>query len=200
MVNLNALFPIVRRYAPDAPKQMMMESLQRAFRNFCEDSGAYREKRLVSTVKGQSDYLLSLPALTHVETLLSARQKGEAKYLSLHLDSSTLPVSDTPNKPLNIAINDLNEVRFYPIPDDVYVFELDVHLRPDLDCKEMSENLYRKYGEAIAFGACSDLLMMPGQVWSNPNLAVVMEDRLMMKVNEAKTAQIDSDVQKVSWV
>lgn len=201
MINLSELYNIVRRYAPDVPKKLMLESLQRAHRTFCEKTGAYHQIRLIATDPGQSDYKVSVPGGFHIYSIIYAREENTNTFLDIHHNEQSLRQGEVRNRPQQIAPIDLNEIRLYPTPDNTYRYSIKLIFRPELNATHMDDVIYSEYGEGIAYGACADLLMMPNKSWTNPNMSIAMERKFKAKKMEAKSDQVDvrSGVMNGGW-
>ena len=154
MAALAELFPLVRRKCPSVIDMMMLDALKDAYKEF-----AYTSESIVHTAK-----------LTDVEANKPADLQPPTNFTILKVESvqttrngnvKDLYVDDDYNVSLPSSIQSRNSLSNMAV--------LCV-LLPTLDNKEIDERFIALYGEHIAAGAAARLRLMPGEIWSNPDL------------------------------
>lgn len=68
---------------------------------------------------------------------------------------------------------DTEVLRLFPIPTTAVSVEAEIVKRPTTTTTHLADALYKEWREAIAAGAMSKILMIPGQTFTNPQMAAV---------------------------
>lgn len=134
----------VLTYAP-VPNFFALRELKNSAIEFCEKSLSWEENLdQITFVKDQLTYDLDLP----IDSALVRITEGPS--LSVDLGAMTFSL-DTP------AYSD---------------FTIKAALKPSYDSTSLPDYIGQMWGEQIASGALSRILVVPGVAWSNPKLAV----------------------------
>jgi len=80
----------------------------------------------------------------------------------------------------------LNGIAVGPIPEADTVFEVEVTLQPALSADEIDDFILEAWGEGLADGAVSTLLMMRGTPWYEPGQANYHKSMFEQAKNDAK--------------
>lgn len=65
------------------------------------------------------------------------------------------------------------------------VITANVSVKPSPRCKELDEDLFDNWRDAIAFGVCARLQLQPSKDWSDPRMAMVNDEKYQELRNQA---------------
>ena len=179
-INLTAFNPLVQMYAADAPWPIVSAALRRSAIEFCERTKCWRAT-LPMDITRQDEAIL-LPIYATVDEIEAARFNGDTDLAPIpYVESSKWP---SVGHPRFITQQNADTVRILPF--EAGSLELDVLLKPieghafapvpgsgyPQDQHDVVPKLlYTGHAEAIAAGALKRVLIVPGQTYSNPDLA-----------------------------
>lgn len=83
---------------------------------------------------------------------------------------------------------ELNTLRV--VPAQAGTIKISVWLKPSQDCTDLPDFLSDQYRETIAFGALARLLAIPGQPFTNPNMAAAFASTFEDKLSGLKNKGI----------
>ena len=86
-------------------------------------------------------------------------------------DSSGWDPNNQPMQPRQYAYLPEAQFALWPIPDAVYNLTVSVILQPKDGVAQVPADPLRKFSSGIEAGALMHLLRIPGQPWSDPNMA-----------------------------
>lgn len=193
---------------PTAPMPAIISNVRDAARDFCERTllWTYPLARM-STVIGQQDYTLTIPAATYGAIIsvddVKYKRTGELDTQFVTLD----PLSENNRDLVNTGswkfvtgpdpkeywadIIDKN-LHLLPIPTTASTLGLlvRVNLKPTFDCTTVPEFLHEDYALIIAEAALSYLFNNKSMEWYDPNQAAAHEAKFVNGCNNAKTKKI----------
>lgn len=181
----STFYPYVQPHVPGCPEITIEAHLQESAVDFCERSGVWRyDLESDFTSRNLSDYEIFLPNNTALENILVLYL--DQFPLTKVVDSNHFMSSEAgTGRPSYYSIYQDTFVRFYPTPDDKYTFEGVVTLKPTLDATGVEDFIYNTHGRAIACGALSKLLYIPGKEWTNPELAAYYRMKFAKAADDA---------------
>lgn len=156
--------------------------------DFCRDSSAWVMRLpTVQTVPGQQSYELSIPDQSVVVSIKSAKLGGWDLSPGLPDDVRSDQSAGRPQ----IFDHDDSSLLLSPVPVDAASLDVFAVLAPSLDASRLPAFLVERYRVALADGVKGILMMMPGQTWSNPQLAQYFTLNFQKAVSAARrTAQL----------
>lgn len=179
------LLPYVIPELSGCPEPMITQALQRAGRRFCTDTEVWqKELTAMNIVASQAQYGLNPAEVTDIVgaqpepevrkiawvKISDAQQEVYTYKLAKYTGAASVSPAQTPQYALE----------FYEdyVPDTAITAGLVVKvvLIPNWSSSYISDFVLSGYGDAIGSGALSDLLMMPGKPWFNPNRAAFHVD------------------------
>ena len=98
-------------------------------------------------------------------------------------------VFDAVGDPIFFVQNDADQVRLVPVPNVPSVFqgiEMLVAVAPLRSSTSVIGNIYERYAETIAHGTKARLMGLPGQPFSNPQMAVMERRQYLYEQAQAK--------------
>lgn len=78
-----------------------------------------------------------------------------------------------------------NQITLAPIPNLAGTAEVDVVLRPARAATVVADVLYEEWATTIAMGTKSELMLMTGMTWANPELGAYYKTRYDMDIGTA---------------
>jgi len=184
MTLLTALVPLVRPYVADCPRVLIENELLRAARRFCDETQVLREKKLIGFGGTDVEVRISRKETETVMNIISVRKRGETNFLSIAGSADSLPVST--GTALYYASSKAGHIKLGPIPATSEIFEVYVVLKPSLTATEINTDLAEVWGEAIAAGAASNLMLMPDSQWYNPQGSAEQKRNFETAVTKAR--------------
>jgi hypothetical protein len=167
-----------------------------ALREFCAKSGWLQyEVDPITIQAGIAEYEIETPEETLCVSIV------EAKTGTIGVDERDLPAKTQSElrqfwqdwrtqegDPLYITQISRDYVRLVPSPTTKLVagLRLLICLQPTLDCLEVDDALYQRYGEEIGFGARARLKEMAGQPYYDPAGAIPLRAQFNSAISMAK--------------
>ena len=187
-VSLDVLMPEVRTYLNDVPENLVLIYLQRAAKQFCQDSGVWEvsmgTKDVTVPVDGDAEVEYSVPSTGDdtdfalpEESYLSAISKvklGE-DYLEEYEFRYDLVTQKLVIAPRVITTN--------------AVLEVFGTLEPTKAAQSLPAFLVERWSEGIVDYAIHEMMNMPERTWSAPYLADDYWKKYVSRVSEASVAK-----------
>lgn len=200
--SLDAFIPEIKQYANAAPDIMVRIHIRNAVIRFCERSMILRKDPSAFYLDEDTHtYTLKFSGDRYVTIGVSEMQLGEGKTGELLLETTEHKLDNSinkwrtreANKPTNYFLtNDVNTVRFYPMPDqdsDDEIFTSCI-VKPKRNVTEIDTFLWEKWEEEIQAGALASLLAIPQASWYNLTLASAFGTAFRRGIRRARKTTI----------
>lgn len=180
LVEFTDLLPEVLAVLPSAPDPVIVRAIRNAARELCEDTRCYRHQIENETVlASQAEFEFFLPDDTVLVAPMEITVDG---YPVLPTSVQMLNEDDpewrtqTATHPTHYirSADDLDTIRFYPIPDTTYTtvgLRGQVAIKPSRSATSVSDVFLDRYETVLVDGALGRLFMQEGAPWYNPNQA-----------------------------
>jgi hypothetical protein len=180
MSNLQSIYHLIKPYATTAPETAIDAEIVAAAKEMARKTLSLRDRDWVDAQANWGEYVLNIPSDRHLESVTQVSVDG---------------VCLTPLgvKPCNGCDDrgywlDKNRTLYiYPTPawDQVQGIEYEYAYAPMLASCDLDGEFLERYGQDIAWGVLSNLLLMKGQKWYEPKLAEKFEMRWEKAKNSA---------------
>lgn len=166
-------------YAPSCPEPVAIQYVRQASIDFCQRTRFWRSVDEFD-VAGDTTEILAVPGQASLFEIEKAwfQPTSESRWLELRklpyaeIDQALLDQeANTYTVPNVISQIDYNTVTLVPRASGK--LRISMFLSPSYDASACPENLYSNYASTIADGALSEILMLPDQPFTNPNLAAL---------------------------
>lgn len=177
------LFPYIAPYLPGCPSLLITDNLKRAAINFCRDTHIWTEQiDDIFPVEGVLRYELRAPEGTKI-IALSEIYRGE--------DSNKRPVNDY------CSLNAFGLLTFdKSVTESGEPIHVRVVLEPSVDATDIPDDIGHRYREAFINGALSFLMMMPRKIWTNPEQAMLHDQKYNQMLGEAKVSRANGNSER----
>lgn len=175
---------------PTCPEVIAIRQICNAAIEFCEKTKAWQyDMDPIAAVGGTSAYDLDLPSSSEAVTLESLSHLGDRLSPTSRRMLNDWKVNwqaETGN-PKYFFLPSLTEFRVVPIPttSNANAFLGTVVLKPTRSATTIDSTIASQWMEVIAAGAKARLMMMPKRVWTDFNMAAVMEKQFKDGINAA---------------
>ena len=191
MADLSDFYPLIRPYVSGVPNSVMSASLIKSAREFCSSTASYKTTVTGTLLDGAQDVAITLPDdLYQIDYVMS----GDQTFTLV----DELPDSTDSATPRYVAPLLPSSLRFDVLADKDTDFSARIVLRPSLSATTIDDNLFYRWGEVIAFGACFDIQSQLGKPWANPDAAGVMRSRYKSGEGRAQNANVGNNLQVAS--
>lgn len=171
--------PFVLPYAPSCPEPLAIQYVRQAAIDFCQRTRFWRYVDEFS-VAGDTSEIIVTPGQSSLFEIERAwfQPTGESRWVPLkktpyaEIDQALL--DETANSytvPNIISQIDYNTVTL--VPRATGTLRISMFLSPSYEANGCPENLYSNYASTVADGALSEILLIPEQPYTNPNLAAL---------------------------
>lgn len=183
----------IAQIARNAPNPTIIRAYNRAAREFCRQS-----RWLRSTLPGETTADTSLYSLgtdpdlevIGVRAVSIARQTGNTKPRALRVSASTgWPAGERSAEPQRYAYVPEGQLALNPTPDRVYDLLVTLVIMPTLASNSIPAELLPRWDQTLQAGALSYLYEVPGQPWSNPEMAMIKSRVFQAGIGNAKAAE-----------
>jgi hypothetical protein len=183
MKPLDELLPALLPYTPGCPEPLAVSGLRQAAMAFCEQTRLWRDTSTQSVSPHQE---VLVPFGAQLRAVISARfdgRKVEAVALSEldrrypHQDWRELEGSE----PRYLTQVTGNRLQLVPASSGELLMTLE--LLPGFDADELPAFIIDRYSSVLVDGALGYLLQVPGQPFSNPELAIMYERRFQQALD-----------------
>lgn len=173
MTSLDAFLPSIRPYAPGVSDLAAYFGIRQAAIEFCERTNIWRFEDEFDVSSDQCEALMSLPGseIHMIEGVWFEGNKLEPitpEYLDERFpgwragrDVSGVPRYVTQTEPNTITL----------VPRTAGRVKLALFLKPSQDTDELPDFLAAQHRQTIAHGALANILLIPNQSFTNPELA-----------------------------
>lgn len=183
MQKLTDFYPTILQRLKGAPRPIILQHLQDAYRLFCGDTEAWRPKITLSSVEDQRAYNLNAAYNAMIKRIITVWVRSE----------------DDVDNDVEGSVQDEDYYRFYPpnelkfeygcapgesVTDGIIVR---VVLIPELGTSDADPDFLNEWQEGILYGALRSLHEMEGKSWSSPREAQVNNQRYRAAVNRCKS-------------
>lgn len=188
MKSLSTFLPRLLPHVLACPEPLAEQALIDSAIDFCEKSTVIRYiPDVVDTVVGQATYDLDLPPNTDFSRVVYLRVNGCE--LSPVLTEEQ-PVPDAANMgPTRYFISQNDDellLHLYPTPDKVMPIEMSLVTRPTRNARQVADDLYTYWQEAVVAGALYRLMSVPGNAFSNEVSAMYYGKQAHMLCHNAR--------------
>ena len=166
--------PAVQIHVPECPTPMITEAVRSTCIRFCGESRYLREELdPFNTVATDDEYELTPPADSAIAEILSLRINGRLLDPTTvdALEAETVDWKDLSGYPSRYFQRSRSVIVVNPVPDAAYVSRAVVAIKPSQASSGVDGRVFEEWKDAIASGTLAYLMAMPGQAWSNPELA-----------------------------
>jgi hypothetical protein len=190
MTPLKEFHPLILPRVPRCPTPTVNQAIRQAAQRFCERTKLWRETDSFQIGSEGMDYVFAPPGavLYEIET---ARFNGQ------RLQPASIPWLDDnlPNwrelsgsVPRYVTQTEIDTVRV--VPADTGQVDLTVILRPSDDAQDLPDFIARSHRTAIRDGALAELMMLPGQPFFNPELAMIHNRKFEAELDRLTMAAV----------
>lgn len=190
MSAIDKFLPDVRPFAPGVPDVTAYKHIRLAAIEFCERTRLWRFEDSYTVTPSDCEQILT-PAgsvLHDIENVSfdgrDLRRVGTRDLDRLRPGWSAEDVTITA-MPEFVTQIDQGTIRI--VPADTGTLYLRLRLKPSQDAMDLPDFLAAEYRECIGWGALGRLLMIPGQSYTNPDLAAFYMQRFSVKVDSLIT-------------
>jgi len=180
-------YPYITVYLPGCAYPVIDEQLRQSAIDFCERTGVWREwLDPVKTVASTKQYDFDILPTQEIVQVVQATLDGEP--LSI-VSSDDLKADWQSNEPSRQGLTTYDRRSFYLLQTPSAAgldIVTNVSIKPSLTATGISDELFAHYARPIAFGAASELMLIPGQTFANPSLSENFRERFNAAV--ARTA------------
>jgi len=178
-VSLSLFSPMVLPYAPTAPEPLVIQHLRLAAREFCKDTRCWRE--VITTEVTANPVQPEATCAANILAVQSAALNGR-DLTPVPFDEVELDTYLTATGRASMFTQDGND-DFILLPFEAGTLVMSVYLAPPSGPRVIAREpasepqnqvpafLFNEHAEAIAHGALSRLLSVPGQEYTNGGLA-----------------------------
>lgn len=192
----DTLLPYVLPYAPDCPEMLAINAIRNATIQFCTDSWYWQHDPAPwAGVVGQSDYQPDTPDSTKMVGVVNAWFDGKALY---PVDNATVrrrfPYSDyrtEEGSPAFFMQPDENAVTLVPSPDTSAAGKLltwRIAVAPVIVSTQANGDIFERHPETLAKGALARLKATPGQPYSDPQGALLLDNQFKTEITKVRAA------------
>lgn len=165
MREIAELFPLVLPFANACPEIVAEQWLRWSAIEFCKSSRLWRDHREFDVTQG-CDELICCPSYAAIFEIDRASFDGNELERGQFSD-----IDGREGQPGYITQIRPDTVRFYPAPDYDGKAKLSLYLKPSIDAQDLPDFLIDHYGQDLANGALSRILMIPNQPYTDAGMA-----------------------------
>jgi hypothetical protein len=156
---------------------MADRALRDATRRFCDRTACWRGGVVTADMtSGQAELSLTVPGCAEIVSIDFVELSGREIFPTTERKLSYCGPSwrTTAGDPTNYyTLMASGKIRLYPVPNRTLAGAItyELILKPALDGCDIPEFIADQYIEAVKAGALYELMRMPGQTWTNPEMA-----------------------------
>lgn len=197
MATLDTLLNRIVPFAPGLSDLVAKQYMLVAARKFCEDTLAVSQDIALTT--SSQENALTAPADLELCGILRITSNGRTVWAKSGraldaalgtIDYSTLPASSAPT---TAVPRGQTGFVFVPAPSTPQSVVVTSAVKPALTATTVPDVLVSRWYEALISGALAELMVLPGQSYTNVALAAIHEAKYKAKRNEARIRLNDSD-------
>lgn len=179
------LFPSVLTELPGVSTLQAEEKIRAAVIDLCRKAKIWtHEDDPTATMAQARSYDINTPSGSALVEIRALHLNGKPLGATTEDDSNYRTEYGTPEFYFQVSPE---FVALWPVPDAEYLFTMDLTLAPSRTSTTFPSWIAERYHDAIVAGAKSRLMGMPGQPWSNIQLAVHYAGLFNNEVAEAKS-------------
>jgi len=184
-MNIEDLFPLVRRQAKGCPNVTLRDALRRAARELCFESWYVTRTLTIDAVEGTNAYALQPVAGSEEACAVKAAQFGEEPLLPVLAES--VPDSGAAGSPTMFYLRLPATIVVLPVPDEdaAGALRVRVAVQPKADALLIPDEL-GNFDRALASGALAWLHAMPGEQWTDVGAAERLKREFFHAKSEAR--------------
>jgi hypothetical protein len=189
MSSIDSFLPEVRPYAPGVPDSTAYKNIRMAAIEFCERTRLWKfedeyavkadDCGQISTLAGSVLHDIELVLFNGVE--LEPKATRDVDALARGWRTGELGTG----LPQYVTQIEQNAIRIVPAMDGTLY--LCLRLKPAQDANILPDFLGSEYREVIGWGALGRILMVPGQPYTNPDMAAFFMGRFNSKIDSLST-------------
>jgi hypothetical protein len=187
MTDLEDFLPKILPFAPGCPEPTAFEHLRNAAQDFCEETRLWRFDDTFTF--GDDPNIVCAPQGSVIHEFERCDYNGykleprSLDWLDDHYPDWRSDTNAEPGDPVWFTQICLDTVRLVPAPSlvdpdnppgTVHVW---LRLKPSDDCDQLPDFLASQYSNLISWGALANILMLPNQTFSNPNMAAYFQGK-----------------------
>lgn len=187
--------PLIQLSVPECPIPVMADAIRRAAMEFCRETSIWRHTSEPSDlVAGQASYDCTVdePGI-EVAGIVRVKVDGVEITPATNPEWDDLDKSREDSRPRRYRFVEPGLVQFWPTPNESVDggVEIEVALMPTILSTRGPSFLLTRHDVAMSSGAKRNLMVVPGQPWSNPQNAAyedgVFKGRIAAtKINETQ--------------
>lgn len=186
MSTLDSFLPHVRPWAPGVPDPTAYKAIRQAAIEFCERTRLWKYEDDFDVTEEDCNSGIFAPNGSILHDIEVVLFDGRELFPAVPRDLDRLEKgwrtgqlgSGLPKYYSQIGLNNLRLVPAFA--GHVY---LCLRLKPAKDCKDLPDFIGNEFSEVIGWGALSRILTVPGQSYSNPELAVFYGNKFSQKLD-----------------
>ncbi len=185
MADISVFLPKVRQYAPGAAEPAAYDAIREAVIEFCDRTRLWRDK-ITETTAAFGPITLTPAAGAAIADIDLVRVEGRQleRVSSQYLDDRygawrDTTFTGTPSFVTQLAEDEITIVPWAACDVDVYV-----RYRPTNTTETIPDFIADGYASTIQAGALARLLMIPGQPFTNPDLAMAFAQRFQADLDQ----------------
>lgn len=173
MSDFTVFYPRLMQYAPGCAEPAMEDAIRLAVIDFCENTRLWRYSVDVATA-AFGPIAITTPTDSVIFDIEMSRVDGQRlePATTFYLDDQFDDWRDSTCTGQPQYVTQLSEDEISIVPWQACTISLRVRLKPSIDAETIPDFIALKYQSTIQSGALSRLLMLPGQPFTNPDLAM----------------------------
>ena len=193
-VTINSLLPRMRIMAPLVPEPVATFAMREAAIEFCRETKIVAEiLPNITVVAGTSSYSLATTATPTQTRGVSARTvwldgKELPPITASELEEDGTDWTDDTGTPTHYTQLTEGTLRLYPTPTAAGVLRVRAATAPTTAATEVDNALGDRWWKALVAGALAHIFGIPGQPFSNPDLAALHSMNFAALADDAKLA------------
>jgi len=173
MAGWSEFLPDILPHVPGCPALIAEHEVRRAAQAFFEGARAWKTTLDPMAIRAGDEMIEIAADDGGIAVVRIEHATAGGTPVEVLPSPDTLPAGweeHTASKLLAIIMYSPSEARLYPLPAEDTDLTLGISVRPSDAAPGIPDGLFRKYREAITFGAKSRLMMYSGREWSSMEL------------------------------
>lgn len=186
---LSDFYPRILPYVVGCPDPVAEQALRDTAISFCDSTMVIHEQLTAfNTMVSTAEYTLSAPSADEtVSRVLEVSVDGRAIRPIPSTDAfGLLSQSGAPVYFYTTRVGSQLKLVLYPTPDKAYTIAVDAALRPTRTATQVQDDLYNQWIDTLAAGAVSRIASMPGQSFTDMQLAAFKQSEFYTGVTRAR--------------
>lgn len=179
----------IRRECLEAPFATIESEARASAIEFCYQSRAWTEKRLVEVEAGEQQVRLRPSQEGRVEQVLAATLVSGTCPRPLRMVVDRKHMTDRTGEPVYYSEGRRGPnpvMNLWPVPDKPVELELFVALVPQRQSRSIPDHISEVWHDAIVCGALARLLMQSNKPWTDPQKSTYYREKFAAAVREAR--------------